>query len=117
MANINNTLNIPVMDPITRRFADHLDAQKQRGRGRMAEALSRCSVGGFALHELGHGVLAAWVDLNESGQLEGGSQADKAAALVRLLQAVAPEVIPQNPDTRAPTPDTRAPTPGKSFGR
>ena len=104
MANITNTLNVPVSDPITERLDLWLKAQKKRGRGRVSESLTRCMVGGYALHELGSGILAAWAEVAESGQLEGISTEERAQVLIRLLTAATGHTVEVSAPTPAPAP-------------
>ena len=102
MANITTSLNIPLNDAIAQRLDQWLQVQRDRGRGRVTEATTRCVIGGFGLQELGNGVLAAWVDMCESGELEGLTPEEKCSKLVRLL-------VPGSQPAPTPAPPVEAP--------
>ena len=94
MANIVISVNMPVCDPVTERLSVLLDEKRKRKRGALAETINRYMIGAQGLQELGNGILPAWVEMVESGQLDEATQSERAHALGRLLLSVTGE-IPQ----------------------
>lgn len=82
MLKIDKRLTINVADgSVTERMADTLNG----GRVKITESLRNWCIAGYQLHELGGGVIHAWLGMEANGELDGMESGEKADVLINLL--------------------------------
>lgn len=114
MEKLKHTITIPV-EPGTasERMKDKTN-QLKKYRGRLTKNLNSWVNAGFMLSELG-AVIHAWNGMDETGELEGMSQSERAAVLRDLLAMVADKEAAASTKPAVVEPPKPKPKPVKTF--
>ena len=104
MARITETVNIAVNPgTVSERIDSELTRSKTRGRGAKASRLQKWVVGGFIMEEILNGHLAAIIDMEQRGQLDGLDRAGRLSVLLGLIGQPVP--VPVVTSEAVPVPD------------
>ena len=106
MARITETVNIAVNPgTVSERIDSELTRSKTRGRGAKASRLQKWVIGGFIMEEILNGHLAAIIDMEQRGQLDGLDRAGRLSVLLGLIGQPVPVPVPVVTSEAVPVPD------------
>lgn len=114
MEKLKKTVHLPIIEgAASERLAARV-AELEGKYGQINKNLNAWLTAGFMLNELGGAVLQTWVALDESGELEGMDNTEKAQMLIELLERIdrtikRPVKVVKEEKTTAPPPEPEQP--------